>query len=84
MQNDKTMMDALAGEGSLDNVKQWHNPTAPKVPSSLTEVNAQDMDSYKKQKIETLQTTSADANASEANAEEDWLVLDDLEESSAH
>lgn len=71
-------MTAKDAEGS---VKPWSDPIKPKTPA----VEAQGTDALKSYSEQPVETKSSELEASEeANLEDDWLVLDDVEEEDSH
>ncbi|QLG74340.1 hypothetical protein HG535_0G02240 [Zygotorulaspora mrakii] len=67
---------AKDAEGS---VKPWSEPVKPSIP----DVEAQGNDALKAYQDELVETKGSEAGASEdGNIEDDWLVLDDVEEES--
>lgn len=75
----KPLAVGLKSEGG---VKQWIEPVRPAVPAM--ELSKEQLAQYREAPVETIKDAAADAEAGAGEHSDDWLVLDEIEDSHSH
>ncbi|CCD24580.1 F1F0 ATP synthase subunit h NDAI_0D02660 [Naumovozyma dairenensis CBS 421] len=88
LRNGKGLPSKEELEASLEAAKQWTAPGTPTKPTLLGQQEEESLlKSYKDQEVETTSVkkpSDVDAEDAETAENEDWLVLDDMEEGDTH
>lgn len=72
-------LNPITAKDAEGSVKPWTEPVKPKIP----EIEGQGNEALKAYQNESVETKSSEAApAEESNVEDDWLVLEDVEEDS--